>query len=499
MMKLKLPRGLKYRMETPKPGKIIPGSDNEPIVTIFGRGTTIQYKLISCALGQDGIIQDTYEASNLSDDEINEIDSWVEYLIPSLLKDIGINHFIRFLPDSQCYYDFTSQTLFGAYGYKEKKGAREGNRENSIQLNGNPCKLTKSEIAIIELLTRTPNTLFSREDLEDWSGIHTAGSINSTWSRFKKYDSSIQATFDRKNGMFFYKGTPQIWVLGEDSKEIQLTLYKLFTIIGYGDVIAAITKTTNTIDACLTSDAEPRNILSFLGLDHILSDDKMPLFATDRLVTEGHCKADFLNSLLARFSISLNAIWKTLRDRIGQNLSLSLNASIYHYETKEIPARLTDLKGYSVTNERLERSLQRICPSIKELIETTNAGIDFFGYCDISVKPNTVIDYIVALILVCFCYCQSDEENEQLSQHRTRYQSKLTDLIRERFNYSPPSDGKETIIEEIQRLLIELQVDVEDVGLDSAVSKVSKINDLLNLLGYNDANSLLPHSKGREI
>jgi hypothetical protein len=143
--------------------------------------------------------------------------------------------------------------------------------------------------------------------------------------------------------------------------------------------------------------------------------------------------------------------------------------------------------------------LQRICPSIKELIETTNAGIDFFGYCDISVKPNTVIDYIVALILVCFCYCQSDEENEQLSQHRTRYQSKLTDLIRERFNYSPPSDGKETIIEEIQRLLIELQVDVEDVGLDSAVSKVSKINDLLNLLGYNDANSLLPHSKGREI
>ena len=43
MMKIKLPRGIKYRVETPQPGIVIPGSENEPIITVFGRGSYIQY------------------------------------------------------------------------------------------------------------------------------------------------------------------------------------------------------------------------------------------------------------------------------------------------------------------------------------------------------------------------------------------------------------------------------------------------------------------------
>lgn len=82
---------------------------------------------------------------------------------------------------------------------------------------------------------------------------------------------------------------------------------------------------------------------------------------------------------------------------------------------------------------------------------------------------------------------------------KTRYQNALRELIHKRFNYSPPGDGKDSIIEEIQRLLVEIQSETRDAGLDSSVSKITKINDLLNLLGYNDSNSLLPPSMGREL
>ena len=242
MMKIKLPRGIKYRVEPSQPGIVIPGSENEPIITLFGRGSMIQCKLVSCAMEQEYIVQDTYSTGSLDDDEIEMVHSWVEYLIPSLLQEAGIRHFIRFLPDSKCYYDFASQTLYGANGYKEKKGKRDGNRENTALINGEPCKLKKSERAFIELLTRTPNAQFSMEDVEDWSGLHGAGSVTSTWHEFKRHDSSIDATFDRNNGMFFYRGVPQIWVIGEENAENELTLGRIFDIVGYGDIVAVLDK-----------------------------------------------------------------------------------------------------------------------------------------------------------------------------------------------------------------------------------------------------------------
>lgn len=499
MMKIKLPRGIKYRVETPQPGIVIPGSENEPIITVFGRGSNIQYRLVSCAMGQECIIQDTYSTGSLGDDEIEMIDSWVEYLIPSLLQEVGVRHFIRFLPDSKCYYDFASQTLYGANGYKEKKGKREGNRENTALINGEPCKLKKSETAFIELLTRTPNAQFSMEEIEDCSGLHGVRSVTSTWHEFKRHDSSIDATFDRSNGMFFYRGIPQVWVIGEEKTENELTLEKIFDIVGYGDVVAVFDKVKRQLNACLSDNVIPEAELRFLGMDNTLLDSAMVEMDIDRFVVENYCTTAVLDALLNRYCISLEAVWKTLRDNITENLSLSLNASTYHYETEEIPSRLADLKGYTVTTERLEKSLQRICPAIKDLIASSHAGTDFFGYCDITVKPNSIVDYIVALVLICFSYCQSEQSDDRIIQTKTRYQNKLTAIIRRRFNYTPPGDGKESVIEEIQRLLLELQEETRDAGLDSSVSKVTKINDLLNLLGYNDSNSLLPSSMGREL
>lgn len=499
MMKIKLPRGIKYRVEPSQPGIVIPGSENEPIITLFGRGSMIQCKLVSCAMEQEYIVQDTYSTGSLDDDEIEMVHSWVEHLIPSLLQEAGIRHFIRFLPDSKCYYDFASQTLYGANGYKEKKGKRDGNRENTALINGEPCKLKKSERAFIEWLTRTPNAQFSMEAVEDWSGLHGAGSVTSTWHEFKRHDSSIDATFDRNNGMFFYRGVPQIWVIGEENAENELTLGRIFDIVGYGDIVAVFDKIERKLRACRVGDVTPEESLVFLGVDNTLMDLSMIEIDIERFVSENYCPVAVLNKLLSRYSASLEAVWKVLRDNISENLSLSLNASTYRYETEEIPARLADLKGYAVTTERLEKSLQRICPSIKDIITSSCVGTDYFGYCDITVKPSSVVDYIVALILICFSYCQSEKDDEKTSIIKTRYQNALRELIHKRFNYSPPGDGKDSIIEEIQRLLVEIQSETRDAGLDSSVSKITKINDLLNLLGYNDSNSLLPPSMGREL
>lgn len=499
MMKIKLPRGIKYRVEPTQPGIVIPGSENEPIITVFGRGSKIQCKLVSCAMEQEYIVQDTYLTGSLNDDEVEMVHSWVEYLIPSLLKEAGIRHFIRFLPDSKCYYDFSSQTLYGANGYKEKKGKRDGNLENTALINGEPCKLKKSERAFIELLTRTPNAQFSMEYVEDWSGLHGAGSVASTWHEFKRHDSSIDATFDRNNGMFFYRGIPQVWVIEEETADKELTLEGIFDIVGYGDIVAAFDKIGRQLRACRVEEITPEELLVFLGVDHTLMDLSVIELDIDRFVSENYCSEAVLSGLLSRYSASLEAVWKVLRDNISENLSLSLNASTYHYETEEIPTRLADLKGYAVTTERLEKSLQRICPAIKDIIASSCVGTDYFGYCDITVKPNSVVDYIVALILACFSYCHSEKDDEKTSQIKTRYQNALTELIHKRFNYSPPGDGKDSIIEEIQRLLAEIQSETRDAGLDTSVSKVTKINDLLNLLGYNDSNSLLPPSMGREL
>lgn len=38
MINTNLPRGLKYKIDKVRPGIIIPGTDNEPIITISGRG-----------------------------------------------------------------------------------------------------------------------------------------------------------------------------------------------------------------------------------------------------------------------------------------------------------------------------------------------------------------------------------------------------------------------------------------------------------------------------
>lgn len=145
--------------------------------------------------------------------------------------------------------------------------------------------------------------------------------------------------------------------------------------------------------ACRVEEVTPEESLEFLGVDKTLMDLSVIEMDVERFVSENYCPTAVLNGLLGRYSASLEAVWKVLRDNISENLSLSLNASTYHYETEEIPTRLADLKGYAVTTERLEKSLQRICPAIKDIITSSCVGSDYFGYYTLLHLTITIIEF----------------------------------------------------------------------------------------------------------
>lgn len=138
MINTNLPRGLKYKIDKVRPGIIIPGTDNEPIITISGRGAMIQYRLVTFTLGKYALIEDTYCEGDLDQDELDGIETWISHSMPSLLSESKIRHLIYFLPNSKCYYDFLFQTLYGGDGYKEKKKQRVEFRENTAPIDGNP-------------------------------------------------------------------------------------------------------------------------------------------------------------------------------------------------------------------------------------------------------------------------------------------------------------------------------------------------------------------------
>lgn len=163
-----------------------------------------------------------------------------------------------------------------------------------------------------------------------------------------------------------------------------------------------------------------------------------------------------------------------------------------------MPTRIVDLKGYSVSRERLDNSMKRICPAIEETIKETKIGASYFSYCTIEVKPENAVDYIVALILICISDCHTLSTNEELTKWKGRYQQKLRALIQQKFDFVPPGDGKDSIFEEIRRRLFDFEEQALADGLVAYASQISEIRNLL-ILGYNDENSLLPPSMGREL
>ena len=497
MTKTKLPKGLKHKIENIMPGIIIPGTDKEPIVTISGRGAMIQYRLVSAAMGVDDLIENTYITGNLGQDEMHAIEEWIYDYLPSLLQEAKIRHIIRFKQESNCFYDFHSHNLYGADGYKEKKGQNDEYIANAVSLKGKSCSVAKSENEFIVLLTRTPNARYPLDTVAEKAHIKST-SMDQTWSRFRRYDESIRETFNRQDGEFFYTGLPQIWVIGDENESISLSIGKIFEVVGDWDVVSLFDKSSHQLCTCAIQDVFPEYILKFLGLSNDFFDIRS--MGINSFIIDNCSNSDIaLTKLMDRCSISLDAVWEQLRTSINENIPLSISASTYYHDTREFPVRMTDLSAYSLTAERLERSLMRVCSKVQELIENSCVGAEYFAYCDIAVKPESIIDYIVALILMCFSYCKGTQTNERLSNTKRRYHENLIFSIRRHFNYSPPDGSNKNIIEEIRRASSTAQQYMRDGRTEEAYSEMGKINDLLNVLRYNDLNSLLPTSNGREI
>ena len=310
MINTNLPRGLKYKIDKVRPGIIIPGTDNEPIITISGRGAMIQYRLVTFTLGKYALIEDTYCEGDLDQDELDGIETWISHSMPSLLSESKIRHLIYFLPNSKCYYDFLFQTLYGGDGYKEKKKQRVEFRENTAPIDGNPCSLSVSEIAFIDILTEHPNTPFSAdrffgEDAES-TKLTTAKSLDQTWYRFRQYDSSINETFKRERGYFIYRGSPQIWRVDAESETVNLSIEKVFKVICTRDVVATFDEANRQFRSVAVSDISSLELLSFLGLNSDLLDPT--LMSIDRFAADNYCdSAEVLKQLFERYYHRISA------------------------------------------------------------------------------------------------------------------------------------------------------------------------------------------------
>lgn len=504
MMNSNLPRDLNYKIDKVRPGIIVPGTDNEPIITISGRGATLQYRLVTFALGKYARIDDTYCGGDLGQEDEDNIETWISQSMPLLLSEARIRHLIYFVPNSKCYYDFIFKKLYGADGVKEKKNQRVEFRENTASIEGNPCSLTDGEIAFINLLTEYPNTpvspeRFYGEDAES-STINTPRSLDQTWYRLRRYDSSIKATFKREQGYFIYKGNPQLWIIGGERETSNLSIESIFKLVGVRDIVATLDERSRQFNAVVISDNSSGELLDFLGLNSESFDSNS--LSINRMVKENYYDSvEELKKLFKRYYHTLEAVWNQLKDSIAVNYANSIGASLFYRETGELPKRLSDLNGYRPAKERLDNLLKRICPAIEETIRESKVGKSFFGYCTIEVTPEKVIDYIVALVLSCFSDCQTSSTDEELIRLKGMYQQKLLALIRQKFDFNPPSGGNGSFydeLEELRRRLFELQEQAITDGLFGYASAIAEIRNSY-ILSYNDENSLLPPSMSREL
>ena len=101
-------------------------------------------------------------------------------------------------------------------------------------------------------------------------------------------------------------------------------------------------------------------------------------------------------------------------------------------------------------------------------------------------------------MLICISDCHTHSTDEELAKWKGRYQQKLRALIQQKFDIVPLGDGKDSIFEEIRRRLFDFEEQALADGLVAYASQISEIRNLF-ILGYNDENSLLPPSMGREL
>ena len=510
----KLPK-IKYKVNIPREGRIRPGIDAEPTITIKVSDGTIRYHLVSFLLEHS---DEPTSEGNVKESEKNYVDSWVCSNLPGLLAEAHLHHIVKFDKESECYYDFLSETLYHADGCYEKKGSTVGSLKNAAKINGEPIKLPKRLIPFVEKLTQHPKTPYPedtffeiRDEAEAYEIKAIKGNLATNFSILKRYDSSIDAKFKREttgSKQFIYLGEPQEWYVGENVKNENLTIGKtfetIFKTITQCEIIAIFdTVKKELIYVTQKTDVTAEETIAFFGLNTEFLEPACE--DLKQLVYNSYCESpDALKSLLSKCCTMMDAVWRQIAKNVEENLSCSLGASTFCRETGELPKRLSDLNGYRPARERLNNLLKRICPAIEKTIKESKTGAGFFGYYNFEVTSEKAIDYIVALILSCFSDCQTSSTDEELMRLRGAYQKVLRNLIEQKFAVDPPNSGNASFYDEseelrwIRRRLFELQ---EQAMSDRMFGYVSFIAEILNshIFGFNDENSLLSPSTGREL
>ena len=105
------------------------------------------------------------------------------------------------------------------------------------------------------------------------------------------------------------------------------------------------------------------------------------------------------------------------------------------------------------------------------------------------------------MLLICLYCGQTACVDEELNRLKKRYHGELLRLIHEEFNFIPPSGSRDSLFEALQiglQDLLALHGQLLSEGQNAKASVIEKFFDDLKL-SYNDENSLLPPSMGREL
>lgn len=521
MMSRRLPNGLKYKIDRVTPGVIVPGTDNEPVVTITVRGGTIKYRLISFILHQADT--PTWEGE-ISQSDLDDVDAWVCSNLDTLLVEANLYHIVKFDKKSKCYYDFQSRTLYEANGLYEKKGCMAGGLKNADKINGKPILLPGKAIPFIEILTRHPGVGYGFESFidDEVDDIERAkNSLSQAFYKFLRYDSSIRDTFIREttgSKLYKYVGEPQKWVVGEKIKNETLTIKMVYDTVAQSEILSICDPGSGVlIDSVLATDIKPGDAIAFLGIDtrqfNLKLTDSKRFFDTNYLES-----AEALKSLLSRYCTMLDAVWAQIARSIKNNFLHSLSASTYFRDTRGVPHNQSDyLRAYPLNMERLGIVLKQIYPSIIKIIKDFGFEEEFFKNCNLEIESEEgiiniekAIDGIVSLLLLCLYCCQTAYVDEALDRLKKRYHDDLVKRIQKKFDYTPPSNSGDSLFdpEALQIGLQDFLVGLQDLlvlrgqllseGQYAKASVIEKFFDGLNL-SYSDENSLLPPSRGREL
>lgn len=491
MIRIKLPRGLKYKIEKANPGVFSLGSDNEPLITIYGSGIRLQYRLISFSK-----VEETYEKGDLDDSVITTIEDEIGEKLPKLIVEAKIRHYVKFVDDSTCYYDFHTEKLYGANGVREKKGP----------INGEPFRPSVNVRSFIAEMTEVPRAKINVIDILE-RNQYKEDSLPTIWLNFLKLDPSIRSTFLKVgHGVYIYDGNEPVWQVGEEIRDTDITLATIFSGIAYRKIVANFDTKSRKLNAALLEDIVPESIIAFLGLDgDLLSPSSVDI---EKLITQNYCESsDWLEALLNKYTNFLEGVWNLLIKNIERNLSYSFSASSYFEETLNIPMQDGDLIPYAIPvhTPRWNNALERACLSVKSIIQSTRVGVDFFMHCKKEVNTDSVISYISALVLISFSYCKTPMAGEETTAIKARYKKKLLAFIQDKFEFNPPPPSDNGDIPfDLKDLRIALQhlLSAREQLLNECqyekVTEIDKFFEEFNLK-YNDENSKLPPSMGREL